>query len=309
MGVLEEGVGGFHHLLGTGRRVAGAEANREAVVGGELGDFVVAQENLVAFTERVAVISPLVDFDDGFPSVEANHTRQQVVVARISGVDIPNEPRRVADSVRPDLGARTGFGRERVIFRNAVLAVLAEVGGSDWRVEVGHDAEDLADEIVEALRIGPHHRIFEFAGTAVTTGDVEDAPIGAAGTCSGVEDEVAHGMDLAVHLDAHEFAGGAFKGGVRGVRVGPFEEDGVTEFAPRRGDERRGGPGGLDAWEVGDDGLGRTVGFRIFQMDGVEAPVVGVVGVEGEADEAVGETALGGEAAEEPGLAVAAIEI
>ena len=65
----------------------------------------------------------------------------------------------------------------------------------------------------------------------------------------------------------------------------------------------------LQAGEVGVVGSYGAGGFGIFEVDGVEAAVMGVVGIEGEGDEAVGKAALGGQAAEESGLAVAAIEV
>ena len=83
--------------------------------------------------------------------------------------------------------------------------------------EVGHDAEDLADQGVEPLRVLPH-RARLLARTSVAAGDVEHAPVRIAGPRGRIEDEVTRRMDARVRLDAQNLARGAFEGRVADVR-------------------------------------------------------------------------------------------
>jgi hypothetical protein len=116
-------------------------------------------------------------------------------------------------------------------------------------------------------------------------------------------------MNLAVHTKAHQFARGAFEGGVGGVGVGPFDEDGLARTRSGRRDRFRWLVVSVQAWKVGIVGTLLAAGFLILEMDRIKPAVVDIVRIEGKGDEAVGEATLRREPAKQTRLAVAPVEI
>ena len=86
--------------------------------------------------------------------------------------------------------------------------------GVDVLADIGHDAQDLADERVEPLRVLPNLARL-LTRTAVAARDIEHAPVRIAGPRRRIEDEIALGMDARVGLDAQQLARGPFERRVR----------------------------------------------------------------------------------------------
>ena len=101
---------------------------------------------------------------------------QEVVVGRIGRIDIPRQPVRIAQAVRPDLLARAGFRGKWIVIRNPVAAVFADRAVVDVLLQVGNDAQDFADEHIETLRIIANFRLL-LSVAAIAGGDVEHAPV------------------------------------------------------------------------------------------------------------------------------------
>ena len=97
---------------------------------------------------------------------------------------------RIAQAVRPDLGSRALDRYERIVFRDPVAPVLTDGGRRGVLAQVGDDAEDLADERVEPLRIQPA-RVALFAGAGVAGAEVHHPPIGIAGPGDRIEHHLA----------------------------------------------------------------------------------------------------------------------
>src|SRR5438552_16962537 len=125
---------------------------------------------------------------------------------------------RVAQTERPDLGARASFRDEWVVVRNPVTAVLAHAARRRLLREIRNEPQNLADERVEPLRILSDAEA-RLAGAAVARADVHHAPLAVAGLSGRVEQEVAERMNARVVGDAHHLARGSFERRVFRVRV------------------------------------------------------------------------------------------
>ena len=224
-------------------------------------------------------------------------------------IDREGQPVGIAKAVRPDLLPRARRCDERVVIRNAVPAVLAHDARRFVRLEIRDDAEDLSDQRVETLRIGPDG-LPRFARAAVTAADVHHAPLGIARPCRRIENEIAHRMDARVELDAHQLAGGALERRVADVGVGPFDQHAVAQDVAGRCDGlRRLVAAHVETGRARRVGRCRRVDRWVFDVHRVEPAVPAVVRVELDADEAVGVAGLEREAMEESGVTLAAVEV
>ena len=117
-------------------------------------------------------------------------------------------------------------------------------------------------------------------------------------------------MDPRVEPQAQQFTGGAFECRVRGIGVGPLDQDAFALNVTRGGDGCR----GVVAADV-EGGTVRVVGSggpfdrRVLDMDGVEPAVAPVVGIELQADETVALANRVGEPVEESGVTRASVEV
>ena len=112
--------------------------------------------------------------------------------------------------------AQISFARARridewIVVRNPVAPVFADDAGGCMLVQIRNDAQDLADQVVEALRVRSHGNDARFAGRAIAAFQIQHAPVRVAGPGCGIEDQVAHRMAARVELYAKELAGGALK--------------------------------------------------------------------------------------------------
>ncbi len=64
---------------------------------------------LISLAKRIAVVGPLFYHHNSLPGIQANHTRNQMIVARISRIEIPGEARRIPQTVSPYFPPRAGF--------------------------------------------------------------------------------------------------------------------------------------------------------------------------------------------------------
>ena len=115
---------------------------------------VVRLEQLVAFALRVAVVGAFVNDVDRFPGVQPDRVGDQPVVGGVGGIDRPGQPMGIAEAVRPDLLPRARRRDERIVVGNPIAAVLADRARRRVLVQIGNDAENLAFEVVEPLRVG-----------------------------------------------------------------------------------------------------------------------------------------------------------
>jgi len=117
-------------------------------------------------------------------------------------------------------------------------------------------------------------------------------------------------MAAAVVADAHQLAGGTFENRIGRVGVGPFDEhslaDGRAGWLNRRSHRVA---GSVETGKMRIVRQRRTGELGVFQMNRVELSVAHVIGIEREADKAVGETGIGGKLVKQAGAAVAAVEI
>ncbi len=151
-------------------------------------------------------------------------------IARVGG---PAQPVRIAQTVGPDLFLYAGLRRERVVVRNAVTPVVAQRAGRHVFRRIRNDAEDLADQRVESLRVRTRDRP-QLARAAVTEADVHHAPFGIAAPSGRMKDHLTHRMDAVVQLHAQHFARGALERDVSKVRVGPLDQHRLESDGPRR---------------------------------------------------------------------------
>ena len=305
MAVLDHRIGRRHHLLG--RLVA--DLHRYLVHGWERRRLVVRLQQFGALAQRVAVVRALANDVHRLPRVQADGVRDEPRVACVCGIDRPREAMRIAQAERPDFLARAARADERVVVRNPVASVVADRARRGLRGHVGNDSQDLADERVEALRVGSH-REARLAGAAVAAADVKHAPVGIAWARRRIERQVPQRMDARVEGDAKQFARGAFERRVRAVRVGPFDQHALALGRPRRRDRRcrrvtvhAQAVHARVVWRV------RAPERRIFDVDRVEAPVARVLGIELQADEAAGISGVERQLVEDPRVPLAAVEI
>ena len=146
---------GWHDELA---RRSVADLQRNAVVSRQRRRRVVRLQQLVALAQAVPVVGAFADDVHGLPRVETDRVHEQVIVGRVRRIERPVQPVRIPEAVRPDFLSRAARGHERVVVRNPVAAVLADRARRDVLVQVGNDAEDLAFERVEPLRVGPDRR-------------------------------------------------------------------------------------------------------------------------------------------------------
>ena len=104
---------------------------------------------------------------------------------------------------------------ERVVVRDAIAAVLADRARGRVLAQVGNDAQDLADERVEPLRIQPAD-VALLARAGVADADVHDAPVGIAAASGRIERHLAERMNRRWQLQPQQLARGAFERRVRG---------------------------------------------------------------------------------------------
>ena len=175
--------------------------------------------------------------------------------------------------------------------------------------EIRDDAQDLPEEGVQPLRVEALAAA-RITGTAVAAGDVQHAPVGIAGPGSRIERNVAERVDPAVQWNAQQLAGAALERRVRDVRVRPFDEHAFVVGRSRRRDRRRGRVAG--DIETGDALIVRRQPPRqrdLLEMNGVEAPVARVLGIDLEADEAARQAGVRRELVEQAGAGPAAVEV
>ena len=184
---------------------------------------VVRLEQLVAFAARVAVVGAFVNEVDRFPRVEPDRVGDQPVVRRVGRIDRPVQPMRIAEAVGPDFLAGARRRDKRIVVGDAIAAVLADRAGRHVLVQIGNDAEDLAFEVVEPLRVGPDRHDRRFARRAVAAFEVEHAPVGIAAPRRRIEDQIAHRVTARIELHAQQLAGRAFERRIRRVRIGPLD--------------------------------------------------------------------------------------
>src|SRR4029453_463457 len=98
---------------------------------------------------------------------------------RLRGIDVPDQPVRIAEAQRPDFFSRALDRNERVVVGDAIAPVLADRAGGLVFAQVRDDAQDLSVQRVEPLRVHPAD-VFLFAGARVTGADVHHTPVGIA---------------------------------------------------------------------------------------------------------------------------------
>ena len=130
---------------------------------------------------------------------------------------------RIAQPVRPDLLAGTVDRRERVVVRDAVATVLAEGARGRVLAEIRDDAEDLADERVEPLRVQAA-AVTLLAGARVACAEVHDAPIRIAGARDRIERHFAKRVDWQRMLHPQQLAGGPLERVVRRIAILPLDQ-------------------------------------------------------------------------------------
>ena len=135
--------------------------------------------------------------------------------ARVRRVGAPAQPVRVAETVGPDFGTRALGLHERVVVGDAIAAILAYRARRRLFVQIGNDADDLADEVVEPLRVVAYRDDARLAGRAVAHFAVQHPPVGIAGARERIERDLAHGVAARVEPHAQQLAGRAFERGVR----------------------------------------------------------------------------------------------
>src|SRR5207237_4821519 len=132
-----------------------------------------------------AVVGPLVDDDDGLPGDEPDIECEQRRRSGAGRIYVPDQPMRIAETVGPDLLARAVDCGERIVVRDTVAPVLADGARGRVLAQVGNDAEDLADEGVESLRVQAA-AVALLAGLRVAGSEIHDPPSGVAGSRDGV---------------------------------------------------------------------------------------------------------------------------
>src|SRR5215468_7058034 len=147
-----------------------------------------------------------------------------MVVVSVGGIDVPAQPVRISQPVRPDLLPRPWSVEERIIFRNPISPIVAENAGTFVLFRIRDDAKNFSYEIVEPLWIGtPAIRLL--SRTAVATGNVHDAPVGIAPAGGRVKDHVVHRVHEEIQLYPHDFPRGAFKCRIGDFRISPLDDD------------------------------------------------------------------------------------
>ena len=205
--VLNDRVGRHDNFVGD----LVADLHGDFVHGGQRSNHVVGLQQLITLALRIAIVRAFADDADHFPRAQADHSGNEMLASGIARIRGPAQPVRVAEAVGPDFFLDPGFRHERVVVRDAVTAVFAESARGRVFGWIRNDAEDLADERVEALRIRPRDRA-HLSGAAVADADVHDAPLGIAAPRGGMEHHLTHRMDPVVQLQAQHFARRAFEG-------------------------------------------------------------------------------------------------
>ena len=117
-------------------------------------------------------------------------------------------------------------------------------------------------------------------------------------------------MNPRIQLHPQQFARGPFERGVRSVRVGPFDQHAFALDRTGRRDGRcRHVAAHVQTRNVRVVGKVRSLERRIVDVNGVEASVRPVVGIELDAHQSAGETGVERELVEDARAAGAAVEI
>src|SRR5918995_5780393 len=140
---------------------------------------------------------------------------------------------RIAQPIRPDFGPCALRLDERIVVGNAIAAVLADKARAYVLVQVGNDPQNLADEVIEPLRIVADGNDARLTRRAVADFRVEHAPLRITRTRSWIKDDLALRVTMRIQSRPQNFARGAFEGGVLRVRVGPFEDHPLADARTR----------------------------------------------------------------------------
>ena len=138
-------------------------------------------------------------------------------------IDVPDQPMRIAQAVGPDLLARALEGRERIVVGDPIPPVLADRARRRVLAQVRDDAQDLADERVEPLRVQPA-AVALLAGAGVAGAEVHDPPVGIAAPRDRIERHLAERMDGRRLLQAQQLSRRALERRVRRIPVLPFDQ-------------------------------------------------------------------------------------
>ncbi len=138
-------------------------------------------------------------------------------------IDVPDQPMRIAQAVGPDLLARAGECREGIVVGDPVAAVLADRAGRRMLAQVGHDAQDLADERVEPLRIDPA-AVALIARARVPRAQVHHPPVGIAVPSDRIEGHLAQRMLRQRLLQPHQLTRRALEGRVGRIAIPPLDQ-------------------------------------------------------------------------------------
>ena len=211
---------------------------------------------------------------------------------------------RIAQAVGPDLLARAGERGEGIVVGDPVAAVLADRAGRRMLAQVGDDAQDLADERVEPLRVDPA-AVALIARTRVPRAQVHHPPVGIAFPSDRIEGHLAQRMLRQRLLQPHQLARRALESRVGRIAIRPLDQHDLTldpAVHRRRGDRcRRRVAGQIEAGDHTGLRRRRTRTSRVFHVHGVEDAAARVIGIEQEIDEPGREVALEGELREQPG--------
>ena len=257
---------------------------------------------LRALAQRIAVVRALVDDVDRLPGDEPDVERQQRRRRGLRRIDVPGQPMRIAQAVGPDLLARAVDRRERIVVGDAIAAVLADGARVRVLAQVGDDAEDLADEGVESLRVQAA-AVALLAGLRVAGPQIHHPPVRIARSRDRVEGHLAQRMRRQRILHAQELAGRAFERGVRDVAIRPFDEHDLAIDLPvdrrRLHRRRRRVAGQIESRHDPAARRRRRRCRRIFHVQRVEHAVARVVGIENDVGESGREVAREGELREQ----------
>jgi hypothetical protein len=218
---------------------------------------------------------------------------------------------RIAQAVGPDLLARPLEPRKRIVVGDSIPPVLADGARRRVLAEVGHDAQDLADQRIEPLGVHPAD-VLLLARARVARPQVHDPPVGIAASCHRIEGHLAERVDGLRLLQAQQFPRRTFERRVRGIPVLPLDEHDLS-LDPAHGGRRDGGRRRVTCQvQPGDRADPRRhlrVDGRVFHVERVEHAVLCVVGIEAEVDETGSEVALERELAKEPRASAGAVEV
>ena len=307
MRILQDRIGRPDRAAGQGVR----DVDWDCVVSRDRPRFF-ERPRLRAFAQRPAVVGPLADDDYRFPGQQADVEREQPRLPGLHRIDVPDQPVRVAQAEGPDFLAGSLGGRKGIVVGNPVAAVVADRARLRVFAQVGHDAQDLADQGIEPLRVDVA-AIALVARSRIAGAQIHHPPIGSAGPRDGVEGQLAQRV-----FAATDAALGAARAPCPRTSRWPGCGQSIRSARPRARFGPRSWASAPPAWSCirqdrgwDDARLRRWPAgtIRVFHVQCVEDAVARVVGVEHEVGEARGEVALERELLEEAGPASQAIEI